>query len=122
MTGQNNGGKNSFYAIPDYVRTFDDLVMWLGVCGDERKILIKGWEYRPNKEAMSWYAFPEWVEDVDTLNEWLGDSFYFGNFLKTFWINRGLRHNGTSVEREKNKRMHYLRRLKEKSMRGVHLE
>jgi hypothetical protein len=55
----------------------------------------------------SFYEIPEWVKDLDDLAEYLQlDGFEF-NTLKTLWINIGMRHTGTTEEREIKKRIHY---------------
>ena len=63
------------------------------------------------------YEIPEWVKDLDDLSEYLGlDGFEF-NILKTLWVHKGNRHNGTDKAREINKRLHYAQKSKEKNIR-----
>lgn len=112
-SGQNDGGKNSFYSIPrDKVNTLLQLQSYLNINEEnvDWNTVIKGFPY--DKE------FPAWVTDLETLNELLGDSFYRGNVLKTFWLSKGIRHEGTNPERELNKRQWYINRLKEKEGRS----
>jgi len=39
------------------------------------------------------------------------------NILKTLWLHKGKRHNGTDSTREINKRLHYAQKSKEKHIR-----
>lgn len=60
-----------------------------------------------NGSKNKFYALPNWVNDCDTLSEYLElnpDEF---NVLKTLWLHKGKRHEGTNEEREINKRVHY---------------
>jgi len=63
------------------------------------------------------YSIPYWVHDCDTLSEFLELDAYEFNILKTLWLNKGLRHNGTTHERELKKRLHYANRCIEKNER-----
>jgi len=120
VVGQNDGGANNFYRIPEDVRTLGELFKYLNLDIVDIDVFKKAWEYRGNRDiGFNFHRFPEWVTDVDTLNEWIGESFYFGNLLKTFWINRGIRHMGTSRQRELNKRSHYYKRLVERHERLI---
>ena len=70
-----------------------------------------------NGSKNKFYEIPKWVKDLDDLSEYLQlDGFEF-NILKTLWIHKGNRHNGTSKEREINKRLHYAKKSKKKHTR-----
>lgn len=63
------------------------------------------------------YEIPEWVKDLDDLSEYLELDPYEFNILKTLWLHKGNRHNGTNNTREINKRLHYAQKSKEKDIR-----
>ena len=63
------------------------------------------------------YEIPNWVKDLDDLSEYLNLDPYEFNVLKTLWIHKGKRHNGTNELREINKRLHYAEKSKEKYLR-----
>ena len=66
----------------------------------------------------NFYSIPYWVHDLDDLAEYLDlDGFEF-NTLKSLWLHRGDRHNGTNEEREINKRLHYANRSSRKYQRS----
>ncbi len=58
----------------------------------------------------SFYAIPDSVKDLDDLAEYLELDPNEFNVLKTLWVNKGIRHNGTTPEREVKKRIHYSQR------------
>lgn len=64
------------------------------------------------------YEIPEWAKDLDDLSEYLNLDPYEFNILKTLWIHKGKRHNGTNKLREINKRLHYAEKSKEKYLRN----
>ena len=63
------------------------------------------------------YKIPKWVKDLDDLSEYLELDPYEFNILKTLWLHKGNRHNGTNNTREINKRLHYAQKGKEKDTR-----
>lgn len=65
----------------------------------------------------NFYAIPAWVEDLDDLSEYLELDGYEFNILKTLWVHKGNRHNGTDEAREINKRLHYAQKSKLKHTR-----
>lgn len=64
--------------------------------------------------ANAFYKIPDWVKDCDLLAEYLELDHYEANILKTLWINKGARHDGTNKNRELNKRLHYAQKSIEK--------
>ena len=70
-----------------------------------------------NGSKNSFYDIPKWVKDLDTLSEYLDLDPYEFNILKTLWINKGKRHDGTNKERELNKCEHYSKKRLEKFKR-----
>jgi len=63
------------------------------------------------------YEIPGWVKDLDDLSEYLELDPYEFNILKTLWLHKGNRHNGTNNTREINKRLYYAQKSKEKDIR-----
>lgn len=66
----------------------------------------------------NFYEIPVWVKDLDDLSEYLKLDPYEFNILKTLWIHKGKRHNGTNELREINKRLHYAEKSREKYLRS----
>ena len=64
------------------------------------------------------YEIPDWIKDLDDLSEYLNLDPYEFNILKTLWMHKGKRHNGTNELRELNKRLHYAEKSKEKYLRS----
>lgn len=62
----------------------------------------------------SFYEIPSWVEDLDDLSEYLQLDPYEFNTLKTLWLHKGNRHDGTNELREINKAIHYSNKRLEK--------
>lgn len=62
----------------------------------------------------SFYEIPKWIKDLDDLSEYLELDPYEFNILKTLWIHKGNRHQGTNEKRELNKRLHYSNKSLEK--------
>lgn len=71
-----------------------------------------------NGSKNKFYELPSWVNDCDTLAEYLDLDPYEFNILKTLWINKGARHNGTDKEREIMKCIHYSNKRLDKFKRG----
>ena len=107
-SGANDGGKNNFYTIPEEVTTYFELQEYLELTTKER-ILMNSASLHIGTTTTD---IPSSIEDLDELNFYWGDSFFFGNFLKTFWLHKGNRHNGTNKKRELNKRKHYYKQIK----------
>ena len=63
------------------------------------------------------YEIPKWVKDLDDLSEYLDLDPYEFNVLKTLWIHKGKRHDGTNESRELNKRLHYSKKSLKKHKR-----
>jgi len=100
-----DGKENPFYRIPSKIRTVGDLKehLWLS---DEEGILLNYILKAPDFVSIAG------CKDLDDLSELFGNDAFVFNVLKTLWIHHGNRHEGTSRERELNKRDHYLKKVK----------
>jgi hypothetical protein len=100
-----DGKENPFYRIPSEIRTVRDLKKYL-LLNDEEGLLLNYILKAPDFISIAG------CKDLDGLSELSGNDAFVFNVLKTLWIHHCNRHEGTSKDRELNKRDHYLKKIK----------